>query len=236
MIIGPFNTKGVTGTEAIVVFFDLEGFSSFFMQPDVHRYAIDYLNIVFEAVDLAFCEEPPYWLPKESQAGWRPISCRPDYVKFTGDGGLLIWIAAMHTEPIPLAFKLKLTGFLWALKSSFDEVTKKAQNVVPLAKLPKRIRFGLTGGTVYGLTRGLSNVPEDYIGFCINLAARLQDYCREIGFIVSARIVMDEFIIKKLNWIKTTAIDLKGFEKEIVYVDKLDFDALPEDKRKSLFA
>jgi class 3 adenylate cyclase len=149
---------------------------------------------------------------------------------------MLIWLAAKYNEPFPLNFKIELTGFLWALKSSFDEVTKKAQNVVPLKKIPKRIRFGLTEGTVYGLTRGSSTVPEDYIGFCINLAARLQSYCREIGFIFSSRIVMDESTLRELSWIKTTATQLKGFEKEIVYVDRLDFESLPEAVRKSFFA
>jgi class 3 adenylate cyclase len=234
MIIEPFNTKGVPGTEAIVVSFDLEGFSRFFMQQDVHLYVPDYLNTIFDAIHSIFRPDRPYWLPNEAK-NWLGIDREPDFVKFTGDGGIYIWIASSDNEPIPTSFKVSLMTNLWILKNCFSSVTKKVQNLVPLAELPARIRFGVARGTVYGLRRGPTNDTVDYVGFCINLAVRLQNYCREIGFIASARIGIDESIAAKASWVKTTATGLKGLGREIVYVDKDEFETLSEETRYSLF-
>jgi class 3 adenylate cyclase len=234
MIIEPFNTKGVPGTEAIVVSFDLEGFSQFFRQQDVHLYVPDYLNTVFEAIQAIFSPDRPYWLP-ENAKNWLGIEHQPDFVKFTGDGGIFIWISPSEIEAIPLSFKVSLITNLWILKNCFDLVTKKAQNFVPLVELPARIRFGVARGTVYGLRRGPMNDPVDYVGYCINLAVRLQNYCREIGFIASARIGIDESIATKASWVKTTATQLKGLGKEIVYVDKDEYASLSEETQRALF-
>jgi class 3 adenylate cyclase len=234
MIIEPFNTKGVPGTEAIVVSFDLEGFSRFFMQQDVHLYVPDYLNTIFDAIHSIFRPARPYWLPEEAK-NWLGIARQPDFVKFTGDGGIYIWIASNENEPIPLSFKVSLITDLWILKNSFGIVTKKVQNLVPLAELPARIRFGVARGTVYGLKRGLTNETADYVGFCINLAVRLQNYCREIGFIASARMGIDETIAAKASWSKATATKLKGLGREIVFVDKDEFENLSDETRNDLF-
>ncbi len=233
MIIEPFNTKGALGTEAIVVSFDLEGFSRFFMQQDVHLYVPDYLNTIFNSIHSIFQSQRPYWLPENAK--WLGLEREPDFVKFTGDGGLYIWIASNDNEPIPQGFKVGLITNLWILKTCFDEVTKRAQKLVPLAELPARIRFGVARGTVYGLKRGPTNETVDYVGFCINLAVRLQNYCREVGFIASARIGIDESIATKASWIKTTATQLKGIGREIVFVDKDEYETIPSDTKRALF-
>jgi len=234
MIIEQFNTKGAPGTEAIVVSFDLEGFSRFFMQQDVHLYVPDYLNTVLDSIHSIFRSERPYWLP-ENAKNWLGIPREPDFVKYTGDGGIYLWIASNENEPIPMSFKVSLITNLWILKTCFPAVTKKVQNLVPLMELPARIRFGVARGTVYGLRRGAMNETVDYVGFCINLAVRLQNYCRDIGFIASARIGIDESIAAKASWTKAVATNLKGLGKEIVFVDKDEFESIPAELRKDLF-
>jgi len=235
MLIQPFHSKGTPGTEAIVVVFDLEGFSRFFAQPDVHLYAPDYLNVVFNAVQSIWSIERPYWLTEElDQPIFRADLREPTFAKFMGDGGFYIWTAPDPLETITEGFKLSLLQMLWALKRRFWVVTKHARDVVPVPRLPERIRFGVTRGTVYGLRRAGIEEPVDYVGFAINLAARLQSYCREIGFVASARLMVQH--AQKAAWHRVTATSIKGFTAEDVYVDFDEFNELDPKVRKSLFA
>ena len=234
MLIQPFNTKGLPGTEAIVVSVDLEGFSKFFTQQDVHLYAPDYLNTIYHALHCIFKAERPYWYPNVLK-DWVYVDREPDFVKFTGDGAIYIWTAWEVNNPISLDFKFTLMNDLWFLKKRFDEVLKKAQKLVPLVDLPKRIRIGITRGTVYGLTRGASMSAVDYIGFCINLAVRLQNYCREIGFVASGRLGIDDQLVEDANYKKIIAKNIKGFGQEIVYVDQLELENLDKKLKNELF-
>lgn len=125
-------------------------------------------------------------------------------------------------------------NMLWNLKKYFGNVVKACSDDVPVVDLPQRIRFGITAGSVYKLTYSKSHATE-YIGYCINLASRLQSYCRELGFIASARIDLPEKKLKKHGYQKVIAIDLKGFPREIVIVDKDEFKELSEEIKKDLF-
>jgi len=235
MLFEPFDEKGVPGTEAIVVSFDLEGFSQFFTQQDVHLYAPDYLNVIFDAVQAIFRDEKPYWFTNSDSVKWVSLKREPDFIKFTGDGAILIWTAWEVNEPISPTFKLNLMNNLWSLKARFSVVANRAKELVPLYDLPQRIRFGITRGTVYGLIRDGNVHPVDYVGFCINLAVRLQNYCRDLGFIASARLGIDDALVSQLAYSKVIAKNLKGFGKEIVYLDKYDYLNLQEDVKKELF-
>jgi hypothetical protein len=73
------------------------------------------------------------------------------------------------------------------------------------------------------------------MGFCINLASRLQKYCPELGFIASARIGVRESVLKKNEYIKVIANKIKGFPKEIVIVDKREFENLDTQIQEDLF-
>lgn len=237
MLIEPFHTKGTPGREAVVVAFDLEGFSQFFTQQDVQLHAPDFLNVVLDAFHAIFRPGRPYWI-REGVEVENPIQNLPEptFVKFMGDGGLYIWIAPNEDEPIDAQFQAYLMNFVWLFKRSFPRVVERARKVVPLVTLPERIRFGITRGAVYGLKRPGQLEPVDYIGFTINLAARLQSYCRELGFVASARVRIDPALAEQYDWQRVTATKLRGFQPEIVYVDKHEYEALDEKIKTSLFA
>lgn len=237
VLIKPFTNKGTPGTEALVVIFDLEGFSKFFTQQDVHLHVPGFLNLVFSSFQELFGTDWPSWFGQPSTPATAEKNVplpEPTFAKFMGDGGLYIWTAASEDESFDDEAKMYLINYLWHFRDNFDEVVARARDLVPLAHLPERIRFGVTRGTVYGLRSPDSRTPVDYIGFSINLAARLQNYCRELGFIVSARIGVAEKLANESSWVKKTATKLRGFGPEIVYVDKREFDGLPA-RAKALF-
>lgn len=89
-------------------------------------------------------------------------------------------------------------------------------------------------GTIYELTRA-SGTNKEYIGFCINLASRLQKYCADLGFILSARLGLPDEFVAKEGYTRVVATKIRGFPEEIVIVDKGEYEALPEDLRASLF-
>src|SRR5207249_2003782 len=99
---------------------------------------------------------------------------------------------------------------------------------------PRRIRFGVAAGSVYKLTYEDGSGTE-YIGYAINLASRLQKYCRELGFIGSARVDLPRKFLKECSYIRVVAKDLKGFPREIVLVDEREFGALDEARKTMLF-
>jgi class 3 adenylate cyclase len=120
------------------------------------------------------------------------------------------------------------------LKSRFAEVLKRVADDVPVLDLPARIRFGLARGTIYELTRANAQQKE-YIGFCINLASRLQKYSPGLGFIASARIGLSDEVLTKHRYMKVVATKIRGFPEEIVVVDTSEFRKLDELHQKEFF-
>jgi class 3 adenylate cyclase len=55
-------------------------------------------------------------------------------------------------------------------------------------ELPKRVRVGIATGIVYALRPPHALImftePCDYVGYCINLAVRLQNHTSDLGFLV----------------------------------------------------
>lgn len=224
-----FKEKASYPEQGIVMIFDLEGFSSFFSQPDVQDYVSKYLNIVLEAIEIVIDGGEAYWMDTDKTK----LNKLPSHIhsKFLGDGGLYIW----KYNDLTAAQRLALVNRLYNLKNNFDKIVKKAIDHVPVIDIPKNIRFGISAGSVYKLL-SLKNNREEYIGYSINLASRLQGYCREVGFIVSGRLNVTTALLEEHGYKRQIAISIKGFPQEIVMVDKEDLDALGEEVRNSLFA
>jgi len=230
-----FQGEASRAKHGLVMIFDLEGFSQFFNQPDVQSYITNYLNRIFECISISMEGGTAYWAIDEKNAGkLRPLSVLPSHVKFMGDGALYIWTPAKGAKDFDSTFMTNLVNRLWNLKTYFTVVVEKCAEDVPVVELPKRIRFGLARGTIYELSRSDNNARE-YIGFCVNLASRLQRYCPELGFIASARLGLSEEALKQHGYTKVIAKNLKGFPKEIVIVDENEFKALPTATKNSLF-
>ena len=228
--ISTFKEKASHPEQAIVMIFDLEGFSKFFSQPDVQDYVSQYLNIVLEAVEITINGGTAYWNPKQGKPNVYSKLPAPIHSKFLGDGGLYIWKYKDFTHG-EIIF---LVNRLYNLRLKFDEVVKKAMDQVPVVDIPKNIRFGISAGSVYKLNYTTNN-REEYIGYSINLASRLQSYCREIGFIMSARINIKTTELEKNLYIKQVATNIKGFPQEIVIVDKSSIESLDAELKERLF-
>jgi len=230
-VIESFKPKASLPKQAIVVLFDLEGFSKFFSQPDVQDYVPKYINIVLNTVNISLNGgEAYYLLDKEGKP--KKLSALPKVIhsKFLGDGALYIWEYNSFSD----LQRLQLINRLWNLKSFFNLVVNKATDEIPILDIPKRIRFGISAGTVYKLTYLNSN-KEEYIGYSINLASRLQSYCAQVGLIVSGRMNIKISKLEENSYKKVVAKNIKGFPQEIVVVDKNDFDSLDDELRDSLF-
>jgi len=217
--------------KSIALLFDLEGFSGFFSQPDVHDYISKYLNLIIDAVSKTFKGGELYW--DRNLKGKPAIVAslpKPIHVKFLGDGVLYIWNHNDFTQ----AQIIQLVDRVWSLKNAFSSVCEKASDLLPVNDFPRRIRFGIAAGTVYKLTCE-DETADEYIGYCINLVSRLQSYSRDIGFIVSNRLNIPKNTILKHGYKKCIAKKIRGFPQEIVIVDTHDYENLDDATRKELF-
>lgn len=227
-----FQSKASRPKNGIALFFDLEGFSRFFNQPDVNEYVTKFLNHVFGAVDVCIYGGSAYW--DKNQKEYSPLSLSPIHVKFIGDGALYIWTPKKSGDEFAAAFINTLLNRLFNLKLWFSVVLERCAEDVPVVDLPARIRFGIARGTIFELQHH-GRAQKEFIGFCLNLANRLQTYCRSLGFIASARIGMSHVEMEKHGYRKVIAKQIVGFPREIVIVDSQEFDNLEEDERSELF-
>jgi len=209
---------------AMALIFDLEGFSSFYNQPDIQDYVLHYLNQVFDALSVCIYGGEAYWLDWPER-NLQPLPLSPIHEKFLGDGALYLWSPDDKEKSFPNVFITNLANRLWDLKKYFIKVNEKCADLVPIAERPERIRFGLARGNIYEI-KTKKGEGKEYIGFCINLASRLQSYCPDLGFIASARIGLAQEGLRKHGYIKAIAKSIKGFPREEVIVDKYEFQSL----------
>jgi len=230
--ISTFKPRASFPEQAIVLIFDLEGFSKFFSQPDVQEYVPKFMNIVLDALDITINGGEAYWWKTGDGKKNKILKPLPKHIhsKFLGDGALYIW----HYNDFKHIEIISLINRLYNLKLWFYKVVEKASETVPVIDIPKNIRFGVAAGSVYKLTYNNSN-KEEFIGYSINLASRLQSYCREIGFILSGRLNIKSTELEKNQYVKKVAIKIKGFPREYVIIDKNDFEELTPELRDELF-
>ncbi|MCE7063156.1 hypothetical protein [Dyadobacter sp. CY343] len=205
-----FKHSAAHPEQAIVMIFDLEGFSKFFSQPDVQSYVPNYLNGVLEAVEIAVGGGHAYYLDDSDNEppGTNDLSPlpRPIHKKFMGDGMLYIW----RYHDFTAATKRNLLNRLYNLQLHFSKVTLRVAEEVPVIDIPKRTRIGVSAGSIYKLTYSTSR-RDEYIGYSINLASRLQNYCKGIGFIASARINASHQKLAESKYVRVVATQLRGF-------------------------
>jgi class 3 adenylate cyclase len=226
-----FDSTASHPKHGIAMIYDLEGFSRFFNQPDVQDYVPKFLNLVSEALSIAIYGGKAYWLPAAENLSPLPIA--PVREKFLGDGAMYIWIET-NAEPLSASFVATLCNRLWNLKKFFPTLLKTAFDQLPVVDLPTRVRFGIARGTIYELSRK-DALTTEYIGFCLNLASRLQKYCPALDFIASARIGLSQERLDKHGYLRVVATRIKGFPREIVIVDKTEWNGLDPAARDELF-
>jgi class 3 adenylate cyclase len=162
------------------------------------------------------------------------MKLRVVHEKFMGDGGLYVLMPPNEKEDLSASQLATLSNRLWNAKRHFNRIVDAALEKVPVAELPRKIRFGLSRGTIYEL-RSASHNKREYIGFCINLASRLQSYCRDLGYIASARLMIPDESLSKHGYKKVIATKLRGFPSEVVIVDAKEYSDLDTNIQKELF-
>lgn len=154
--------------DALAVVFDLAGFTRFCTQIEPHlavpRYLSEFLSWLMEQLRTETAME-------ELDTGvrlWHPL---PFFVKFMGDGLLLIWdTGAMDQDASPMD-QITIRNVVVSLQeicvryntAFFPTINKRVVDA------PPQLRCGLARGTVFSVGNG-----EDFVGSCINMAARLE--------------------------------------------------------------
>ena len=225
-----FKPTAERAHNGIALIYDLEGFSRFFNQPDIHEYIPKYLNHVIGAVENAIYGGVNDFIDETDH---KILPFLPEHRKFMGDGSLYVWVQKDIENIFTQKFIGNLCNRLWNIKKAFGKLNTRITSDVPVFELPQKIRFGIARGTIYELTTDKGD--KEYIGFCINLASRLQSYCPSLGFIASARINLENSSLQKNGYVKVVAKKIKGFPKEIVIVDKTEYLGLAPDLKKDLF-
>jgi len=226
-----FDSTASRPKHGFALIYDLDGFSKFFNQPDAQNYVPRVMNEISLALNICIFGGQAYW--QDNKVKYHSLNRIPVHEKFLGDGAMYLWAETKH-QPLDPTFVQYLINRIFNLKMGFGHVVKKCYEIAPVVDLPQKIRFGLAMGTIYELTRK-NSAQREYIGFPINLASRLQKYCPALGFIASARIGLPERMIKDDEYIKVVAKKIKGFPREIVIVDKDEYENLSKETKDLYF-
>lgn len=228
-----FKPKASLPKNAVALIYDLEGFSRFFNLPEVQNYMADFLNHISTEFKVVFYGGKSPYIGSEKDTV-SPLKLRIAHEKFMGDGALYIILPPDGEADFQTATLGILCNRLWNFKNGFSKLMRAAMDKVPIADLPKKIRFGISRGAVYELNPIDDSNPE-YIGFCINLASRLQGYCPDLGFIASARLMVPMSDLDKHGYKKVIATKIKGFSDEIIIVDINEYEKINSTIKSELF-
>jgi hypothetical protein len=210
-------SKSSKSIDALVAFMDLQGFTDFCNQVDSHlvipEFLTKYLEWLFKSI-VNISKEGEY---KTHVKIWGSL---PFYSKFLGDGILFIW-KTENSGGVNGLFNisrhlLKITNLY---KSEFLPTIKHS-----VVKPPIILRCGIARGQI--ITVGDGN---DFVGSCINIAARIQKVSL-LSFAISRR-GFDLDTVKESEFY--TLLTLKKYpirgigSEELIYVRKDEFKKLP---------
>lgn len=224
-----FRPRSQPPRDGLAVIYDLTDFTRFFTQPDAHRYVPRFLNRIADVITISIEGGESYW---DTPARTGPISgLKLRQRKFLGDGELLIFDID-ENDPKGIS---RLMNRLWNVQAFFHKILAVAQEELPVAGLPPKIKFGIARGDLYELQEIGEPPTSEYIGVSINLASRLVKYCPELSFIASARVELSTRQQHDDGYTRVVASKIRGFPDEIVIVDKTEFNELSEQTRENLF-
>jgi class 3 adenylate cyclase len=161
--LGQISRKATT-TDAIAAVFDLEGFTNFSKQIEPHlavpRFLNKFLLWIFEEIRNEMVRGTHV---EDSQKVhlWCPL---PFFVKFMGDGLLVLWDIATTSNANNNNIMHSCSNICKSYKSKFyPEISKSV--VDP----PLFLRCGVAMGRVLSVGE-----DRDFVGSCINMSARLE--------------------------------------------------------------
>lgn len=215
-----------TATDAIAAMFDLQGFTQFGKQIEPHLsvpvFLHDFLNWLMDRLK----EEMKRAETNEGVALWSPL---PFFVKFMGDGLLVLWDSSQMDA-------VERKNIVVSMYSICDSYSKKFVKTLrkKLVDPPPVLRCGVARGTVYSVGSG-----NDFVGSCINMAMRLQK-CPGVTFAVNRRgFEFEEEDIGGLlpEKLVVRAIAVRGIgDNELVAILKSELDAMSESDKRAFRA
>lgn len=212
-----FDANSTKARRAVVVSFDLCGFSTFCKHPEAHAILPKFISGVFEQFNAV--------LRKFFQQ-----HMDPDFIKYTGDGAIIIWFLAEDSEERQV-YCTAIVAAMRKFQSRLTEIIPKWEIDWQIDRLPQPARFGIATGLVYPLRCPDTGKEIDYAGYCINLAVRLQDHFPEVGFVIH------ELVFPKLEGLmKYIAHGMKGTLSEPVLIFYTDFPAVSIEQITSKFS
>jgi hypothetical protein len=149
--------------------------------------------------------------------------------KFLGDGELLLF------ENIEEPNVVDFLNRFFNVTSNYRRIRERIEEAASFSILPTGIRIGVARGSLFELTSDQENTRE-YIGVCINLASRLQNYCPPLKFVASARTEMSKEQLKAHDWERVYAINIKGFEPEAVIISRGHLEQILAETRDKYFS
>lgn len=211
--------------QALAAIFDLEGFTDFCNQVDSHlvipEFLSRYLTWLFRALADQFREGG-------DEARVRLWGSLPFYAKFLGDGILFLWATdACGGFPGTVNIAQNLLAVTNLYCGEFLQNMRRA-----VSNPPRRLRCGIARGQIIAVGGG-----ADYVGSCINVAARLQKL-GHLSFALSRRgfdlseAPETEGSLRSFLTLKSTAIRSIG-EHELVYIRRDEFAALPPAEQQT---
>lgn len=203
--------------DVIAVIFDLQGFTSFCNQLDpqlvVPEYLSKFLNWLFDTLRTNFTKEEQ----TDITILWGGL---PFYAKFMGDGVLFLWdTKGLSNNGIGNVVIQLIKTCQEYVNKFYVEAQRK------FSEVPPRLRCGVARGQVIPVGNG-----EDFVGPCINMAARLQKL-GNLSFVVSRRGFDPEGYLHQ-SWAKNFVVkktSIRGIsQNELVCIFKTEFDTLTE--------
>lgn len=154
-------SKSSSPIQTVAGIFDLEGFTTFCSQIEP-QFAIPVFLTRF--LGWLIDELKKETIEAEYPAGVKVSHPLPFFLKFLGDGILVLWSSDKMSQRVLQNLIVSVSGICAAYRETLIPELKKM-----VADPPPRLRCGIARGTV--LPVGDS---ADYVGTCINMAARMQ--------------------------------------------------------------
>ena len=222
--LGDLTTPSVE-REAVAGIFDLAGFTKFCKQIDpqlaISEYLSEFLRWLFRTVKKWSVEEAGD--EKHDPAEVKALSTLPFFGKFMGDGVLFLWDCAGLSGQAIWGIPEVAMQVSYAYRHEFLPRISRT-----VSDPPEDLRCGVARGKVFSV-----GAETDFVGPCINMAARLQKLSL-LRLAVARRGFSETYMNKHMKHhfiVKKVAVRGIG-ENELVYVEKQEFDRLPAAEKR----
>ncbi len=211
--------------DAIVVFFDLQGFTEFCSQHDSYLIVPSYIE---RFQNWLFIELAKLFTKSSSDNTIFLWDYLPTFWKFTGDGAFFIW----RIDHADFDGNLSIGNIVVRCQNLSRHYKEFVNNIRrEVVNPPEILRCGIARGSVIPIQN-----HADYVGSCINIASRLQKV-RTLTFAVQQKGIAPIrcFTGKWENTYIQKKLIIRGINREeLILVDKNEFDKLSDREREGL--